>query len=141
MASAACSPNQPDAAPVQASLTAVSAVAMPCRCGPERTCEPCAPQYLVDTSLRLSSISGAAVAVTSFSAELLDARGNRVASPQSWAVPVVPFSVAAGGSDMPLSFITPSGAEVFGGTVRVVLAGTDEHGAHWDLTVSATVPR
>ena len=141
LALAACSPSQPDAVPLQATLTAVSAVALPCRCPPGQECGPCDPQYLVDTGLRLASTSGAAVDVRSFSAELLDVRGNRAASPQSWSVPVVPFSVAASGSEVPLSFITPQGAEVMGGSVRVILAGTDEHGARWDLTVAAAVPR
>ena len=145
---AACGSDRPDGPPLQGSLSSVQAVALPCRglgpCPPGQVCgapPPCEPQYEVGATLHLSPVAGDPAAVTSFTAELLDVSSRRVASPQAWSQPAVPFSVAPAGMDLPLSFLTAQGAQVLGGSVRVRVSGADSNGARWDLTVSAPVTR
>jgi hypothetical protein len=142
---AACS-NGPDGPPIRGAFTSVQAVAFPCRgsgpCPPGQVCAPpppCAPQYEVSAMLHLSPLSGDPAAVTSFSTELFDVHANRIGSVQEWSVPAVPFTVGAGGSDVSLSYLTGQGAEIVGGSLRVVVTGADGKGARWDLRLYATV--
>ncbi|HET9314592.1 MAG TPA: hypothetical protein VFQ51_03345 [Vicinamibacteria bacterium] len=79
--------------------------------------------------------------VVSFTAQLFDARADRIGSPQAWSLPAVPFSVAATGTELQLSFLTTSGVDVPGGTVGAIVSGVDAHGARWSIAVSAPVPR
>lgn len=144
----ACGPSGPDAPPLQLTFASVHATSLPCRgngpCPPNQSCPPdppCSPQYLVDARLHLGSLSGEPSDVRSFDAGLYDIHVLRVASPQAWSQPPVPFVVSPAGVDLHLSFLTGSGAEVVGGTVRVVLTGADAHGVRWELRAEATVAK
>ena len=144
----ACGPSGPDAQPVQLTFASAQATSLPCRgngpCPPNQSCPPdppCNPQYLVDARLHIGSLSGEPSDVRTFDAGLYDIHVLRVASPQAWSQPSVPFVVSPAGADLHLSFLTGSGAEVVGGAIRLLLTGTDAHGMRWELRAEAAVAK
>jgi hypothetical protein len=142
-----CGASGSDGPPLKGAFTSVVALALPPRntgpCPPGQTCPPPndAPQYEVNATLQLRAVSADPAAVTSFTAQLFDARANQIATPQAWSMPAVPFSVAATGMELSLSFLTTRGVEVAGGSVGVIVSGVDAKGERWELAVSAPVPR
>jgi hypothetical protein len=134
----ACNQFGPDVQPIQLAFTSVQASAPPCH-GPSPT-PPCSPQYFVGVSAQMRVISGDPLTVQSFVAELYDIHGARAAIPAD-SQPSTPFTVSEAATDAHLLFIAPPGAEVKGGSIRLVLVGVNGHGLSWEQKAETVVPR
>jgi hypothetical protein len=94
----------------------------------------------VNATLRIEILSGDSFELQSLEATLYDTRSLRVASPQRGDVPDLPLRIKSL-LELPLSFLTGAGAEVIGGTIRVLATGTDADGEHWQVSIDAVVTR
>lgn len=135
----ACNQFGPDVQPIQLAFTSVQADGLPCH-GPSPV-PPCSPQYFVHASVQMRSMSGDPITVQSFVAELYDVHGARAAIPEPDSQPSTPFTVSGAATDVDLLFLTQPGAEVRGGSIRLVLLGVNGHGLSWEQKAEGAVPK
>jgi hypothetical protein len=89
----------------------------------------------------MRATSGDPITVQSFVAELYDIHGGRAGIPEPDSQPSTPFTVSGAATDVRLLFLTQPGAEVTGGSIRLVLVGVNGHGLSWEQKAEAVVPK